>query len=73
MTKHIGDLDNTSLDPACAGQRYWYVFLMSSLVTFFGGLFVIAFWRLLIFFNLTLKLKEKVNRMNKSTLIFFLY
>lgn len=40
-------LDNTSLDPNCVGQRYWYVFFISSLLTFFGGIFVIFVWRLL--------------------------
>jgi hypothetical protein len=39
-------LDNTSLDPQCAGRRYWYAFLMSSLITFFGGVFVISIWRI---------------------------
>ena len=38
-------LANTSLDPECAGTTYWYIFLMSSLFTFFGGLFIILFWR----------------------------
>ena len=37
--------DNTSLDPDCVGQRYWYIFLMSSLFTFFGGLLIIFAWR----------------------------
>lgn len=39
-------VDNTSLDPDCVGQRYWYIFLMSSLFTFFGGLIIIFAWRL---------------------------
>lgn len=39
-------LDNTSLDPQCAGRRYWYAFLMSSLITFFGGIFFISIWRI---------------------------
>ena len=42
-------VEYTSLDPSCAGQRYWYAFLMSSLVTFFGGIFIIYVWRLLRF------------------------
>ncbi|CAF0827923.1 unnamed protein product [Brachionus calyciflorus] len=42
-------LDNTSLDPECIGRRYWYVFLMSSLITFFGGLLIIFFWRFMTF------------------------
>ena len=41
------NLDNTSLDPKCAGKRLWYVFLISSLITLFGGLFIIFFWRFL--------------------------
>ena len=40
-------LDNTSLDPDCVGQRYWYVFFISSLLTLFGGIFVIFIWRVL--------------------------
>jgi hypothetical protein len=40
-------LENTSLDPKCAGQRYWYVFLMSSLITFFGGLLIIYILRVI--------------------------
>jgi hypothetical protein len=53
-------LDYTSLDPECGGQRYWYAFLMSSLITFFGGILLIYFWRmfrLLFFSNLRQKLK----------------
>ena len=42
-------LDNTSLDPQCAGRRYWYAFLMSSLITFFGGIFFISTWRIMKF------------------------
>ena len=54
-------LDNTSLDPQCAGRRYWYAFLMSSLITFFSGIFFISCWRILkyIFFgNFCAKLKH---------------
>lgn len=61
---HI-QLENTSLDPACVGQRYWYAFLMSSLVTFFGGLFIISCWRFfnyLFFGNLSRKIRENVNQ-----------
>ncbi len=35
-----------SLNLKCAGQRYWYVFFLSSLVTFIGGLGVILLFRL---------------------------
>jgi hypothetical protein len=42
-------LENSSLDMECGGQRYWYVFLMSSLVTFFGGLLIIFTWRVIRF------------------------
>ncbi|RNA42805.1 calcium-activated potassium channel slowpoke-like [Brachionus plicatilis] len=42
-------LDNSNLDPECIGRRYWYVFLMSSLITFFGGLLIIFVWRFLTF------------------------
>jgi hypothetical protein len=45
--QHLSVLDNSSLDPDCVGQRYWYVFLMSSLFTCFGGLIIIYFWRLI--------------------------
>ncbi|XP_048842603.1 calcium-activated potassium channel subunit alpha-1-like isoform X11 [Brienomyrus brachyistius] len=31
------------------GQRMWWAFLASSMVTFFGGLFIILFWRTLRF------------------------
>ena len=40
-------LDDTSLDLSCSGQRYWYVFFVSSLLTFFGGIFIIFCWRFL--------------------------
>jgi hypothetical protein len=58
-------LENSSLDPQCVGQRYWYAFFISSLVTFFGGLFIICFWRLLsylIFSKLAKKFKEYVKK-----------
>ncbi len=42
-------LDDTSLDLSCSGQRYWYVFFVSSLLTFFGGIFIIFCWRFLTF------------------------
>ncbi|ELK09505.1 Calcium-activated potassium channel subunit alpha-1 [Pteropus alecto] len=29
------------------GQRMWWAFLASSMVTFFGGLFIILLWRTL--------------------------
>jgi hypothetical protein len=37
-------IENTSLDPDCAGKRFWYVFVMASLIIFFGGLFIICLW-----------------------------
>lgn len=42
--------ENMGLDSDCLGQRYWYAFLMSSLITFFGGLFIIICWRLFTYF-----------------------
>ena len=58
-------LDDTSLDLSCAGQRYWYVFFVSSLLTFFGGIFIIFCWRLLSFVcygNLWQACKRSVGR-----------
>jgi hypothetical protein len=57
-------IDNSSLDPSCVGQRYWYAFFISSLITFFGGLFIIIFWRLISYFvfsKIGRKFKESVN------------
>jgi hypothetical protein len=56
-------LANTSLDPECAGTTYWYIFLLSSLLTFFGGLFIIVLWRCIKYFfhaNFTVNIKNKV-------------
>ena len=39
--------ENIGLDQDCLGQRYWYAFLMSSLITFFGGLLIIILWRVI--------------------------
>ena len=44
------DSENIGLDQDCLGQRYWYAFLMSSLITFFGGLFIIILWRTITYF-----------------------
>ncbi|XP_015686779.1 calcium-activated potassium channel subunit alpha-1-like, partial [Protobothrops mucrosquamatus] len=33
--------------PCDSGQRMWWAFLASSMVTFFGGLFIILLWRTL--------------------------
>ncbi|KAL8202288.1 UNVERIFIED_CONTAM: hypothetical protein K2H54_008814 [Gekko kuhli] len=33
--------------PCDTGQRMWWAFLASSMVTFFGGLFIILLWRTL--------------------------
>lgn len=49
MGQTSANLDNNSLDLECIGKRYWYVFLMSSLITFFGGLLMIFVWRFLTF------------------------
>uniref|UniRef100_A0A672P278 Calcium-activated potassium channel subunit alpha-1 n=1 Tax=Sinocyclocheilus grahami TaxID=75366 RepID=A0A672P278_SINGR len=38
-------LDDVPCDPR--GQRMWWAFLASSMVTFFGGLFIILLWRTL--------------------------
>lgn len=53
MSSQLSTLDNSSLDPDCVGQRYWYVFLMSSLLTCFGGLIIIYIWRITtyVFYN----------------------
>lgn len=59
--------DSTSLDPDCVGQRYWYVFLISSLFTFFGGLIVIYLWRFFTFVVFTYfgnKFKTRVRAKN---------
>ena len=40
-------IENHNLDVDCMGQRYWYAFLLSSLITFFGGLTIIIIWRFL--------------------------
>jgi hypothetical protein len=45
MGQTQGLFENTSLDIECGGLRYWYVFLLSSLITFFGGLIIIFLWR----------------------------
>jgi hypothetical protein len=61
-------LENTSLDPKCAGQRYWYVFLMSSLITFFGGLLIICILRVIHYFiygPIEKYIKRKVNNLKK--------
>lgn len=42
----LAHMDLHDLDSKCAGQRYWYVFLISSLLTFFGGLCAIIGWRI---------------------------
>lgn len=31
----------------CLNDRHWYAFLCSSLITFFGGLFLVLSWRIL--------------------------
>ena len=62
-------LEYTSLDPECAGQRYWYAFLMSSLITFFGGIAIIYFWRLFryVFFgNLSRRIKAHLRKGDTS-------
>lgn len=61
-------LDNSSLDQQCVGQRYWYAFFISSLLTFFGGLFIICFWRLTSYFLL-----GKIGRKFKESVIFLLF
>ncbi|XP_062319410.1 calcium-activated potassium channel subunit alpha-1a isoform X4 [Osmerus eperlanus] len=48
------------------GQRMWWAFLASSMVTFFGGLFIILLWRTLTYLwtvccHCNIKNKEKVN------------
>ncbi|XP_067092792.1 calcium-activated potassium channel subunit alpha-1a isoform X5 [Osmerus mordax] len=50
------------------GQRMWWAFLASSMVTFFGGLFIILLWRTLTYLwtvcchcNIKNKEKQKVN------------
>lgn len=37
----------SSPDMPCDSQRMWWAFLASSMVTFFGGLFIILLWRTL--------------------------
>ncbi|XP_013915006.1 PREDICTED: calcium-activated potassium channel subunit alpha-1-like [Thamnophis sirtalis] len=37
-----------TMEVSCdSGQRMWWAFLASSMVTFFGGLFIILLWRTL--------------------------
>ena len=36
---------STSLAGSCSGERYWFAFLLSSLATFFIGIFAILLWR----------------------------
>ncbi len=36
---------STSLAGSCAGERYWFAFLFSSLATFFIGVMAILLWR----------------------------
>ncbi len=65
-------IDNSSLDPSCVGQRYWYAFFISSLITFFGGLFIIIFWRLISYFvfsKIGRKFKESVKITSKFLFI----
>uniref|UniRef100_A0A8C5SAA7 Calcium-activated potassium channel subunit alpha-1 n=1 Tax=Laticauda laticaudata TaxID=8630 RepID=A0A8C5SAA7_LATLA len=42
-----GGSGNIRMMPCDSGQRMWWAFLASSMVTFFGGLFIILLWRTL--------------------------
>ena len=65
----LAHLDLHDSNSKCAGQRYWYVFFISSLLTFFGGLCAIICWRII--FGTILYVHDIINPKIKRWVIFF--